>query len=251
MLLDYADYLNNLRDSISVSFGNTGELLEAYKLTALLLINYAVMILVGLFACWAVCKFISIVTFYAIKLGIKFDGVYSDDDEIFHRFIGRAIKVLIVTEGVILLSYWFLTPTQLFLFPNMIVAAAKCNSTLIILFVGVYAFYAIYINWYILAEAAVVKASIKPLADSVYEPTDSVLSKYQIFYESAAKFELYIGGNNRNEIVNWALEEKVGREEFEKRLMDRLISNANVWRPFDMDTYITKGRRNALRRLCS
>lgn len=33
--------------------------------------------------------------------------------------------------------------------------------------------------------------------------------------------------------------------------MDRLISNANVWRPFDMDTYITKGRRNALRRLCS
>ena len=245
------DYLNNLRDSISVSFGNAGELLEAYKLTALLLFNYAVMILVGLFVCWAVCKFVSVVTFYTIKIGIKFDGVYSDDAEIFDRFARRAIKVLIAAESIILLSYWFLTPTQLFLFPNMIIVAAKFNSVLIVFFIGVYALYAIYINWYILVEAEVVKTSIKPLADSVYGPTNSARTRCDLFEGAALKFNIYPGSSVGTEIVKWALEEKISREEFEKRLMDKLIKDANVWKPFDMNIHVAKSRHKTLRRLCS
>lgn len=251
MILNYVDYLNSLRDSISVSFGNTGELLEAYKLTALLLFNYAVMILVGLFVCLAVCKLISVATFYAIKLGMKFDGVYSDDDEIANGFKERAIKVLIVTESIILLSYWFLRPTQLFLFPNMSIIATQFNSMLIVLFTGAYALYAIYINWYILAEADVVKASIKPLSDSVYEPTDSVLTRYTLFANAAYHFSIYLGDRITTEVVDWALEENVSREEFEKRLMDKLISNGKVWKSNDIDAYITRGRHKTLRKLCS
>ena len=197
------------------------------------------------------CKFISVVTFYTNKLGIKFDGVYSDDDEIFYRFTRRAIKVLIVTEGIILLSYWFLNPTQLFLFPNMLIVAAKFNSILIVFFIGVYALYAIYINWYIVTEAAVVRASIKPLTDSVYEPIDLDRNRYDLFKDVAYSFEMYLDYSVRAEIVNWALKEKVSREEFEKRLIDKLISNANVWKPFSTDVYLTKGRRKALRRLYS
>lgn len=251
MLLKYVDYLNNLRDSISVSFGNTGELLEAYKLTALLLFNYAVMTLIGLLVCWVVCKFISAVTFHAIKFGIKFDGVYSDDDEIADKFRKRAIKVSIITESLVLLSYWFLTPTWLFLFPSIHISDAKFNSMLVIMFIGIYTLYIIWLNWYILAKAEVVKASIKPLTDSVYKDTNSALSKCSIFEAAAYEFAIFVEDHVVAEIVNWALEEKIGRREFEKRLKEKLIDIDGSWKYADIDIFMTRGRRKTLRKLCS